>query len=155
MRRSSATLHRKPAAAWASFGAGAALSAIALAAPTQEDVFRSISDNVGQSTDLRKIFAFILGAAALVTLLAVFNRWRQREAQPKVLNHQGKLAKELAAAVSLKPAEMKQLKALADDQKVLSPMTLMLCPSLLAKAVKESGSNVDRRIVLQIARKIS
>ena len=125
------------------------------AAPTQEDVFRSIQDNVGQSTDPRKILAFFIGAVAIVILLGVFSHWRKREAKPKILNHQGKLLKEIAAALSLKPAEIKQLKILAEEQKILSPLTLLLCPSLLAKSVKEAPAKVDRRVILQIARKLS
>jgi len=155
MRCSNRKRFRSPLCGFAYFAIAIGLSVSSRAAPTQEDVFRSISSNVGQTTDIRKVLAFIIGAAALVILLSVFNKWRQREVQPKVLNHQGKLMKELAAAVALKPAEIKQLKALADEQKVLSPMTLVICPSLLAKAVKESGSNIDRRIVLQIARKMN
>ena len=60
----------------------------------------------------------------------------RRRRTPKALNHHGKLLKELAAAVSLKPAEVKQLKLLADEQKLSNPLTLILCPSILAKAVK-------------------
>ena len=48
----------------------------ALAAPSQEDVFRSIKDNVGQSTDPRKLLAFLIGAVAVVALLTVFSHWR-------------------------------------------------------------------------------
>src|SRR5438552_7593297 len=98
---------------------------IILAAPSQEDVFRSIKDNVGESTDPRKLIAFLIGAVAVITLLTVFSHWRKREAAPKALNHQGKLLKELAAAISLRQPELKQLKMLADEQNVLSPMTLI------------------------------
>ena len=79
---------------------------------------------------------------------------RKREAAPKALNHQGKLLKELAAAISLRQPELKQLKMLADEQNVLSPMTLILCPSVLATAVKQSAGKVDRQTILQIARKL-
>src|SRR5206468_5284536 len=91
----------------------------ALAAPSQGDVFRSIKDNVGQSTDPRKLLAFLIGAVAVVALLTVFSHWRKQEVAPKVLNHQGKLLKELSAAVNLKPAELKQLKLLAEEQNIL------------------------------------
>jgi len=127
----------------------------ARAAPTQEDVFRSIQDNVGESTDPRKVLAFLVGAVAIVILLVVFSQWRKRERTPKALNHQGKLLRELSAAVSLKPAEIKQLKLLADEQTVSNPMTLILCPSLLAQAVKNAPAKVDRRVIIQIAKKLS
>jgi hypothetical protein len=127
---------------------------IILAAPSQEEVFRSIKDNVGESTDPRKLLAFLIGAVAVIALLTVFSHWRKREAAPKALNHQGKLLKELSAAINLKQAELKQLKMLAEAQNVLSPMTLILCPSVLGKAVKQSAGKVDRQTILQIARKL-
>ena len=125
------------------------------AAPTQEDVFRSISDSVGESTDPRKVLAFLIGAVAIVLVLVVFSQWRKRERAPKALNHQGKLLKELSAAISLKPAELKQLKLLADEQKVSNPLTLILCPSVLAQAVKKAPTKIDRRVIVQIAKKLS
>src|SRR4051812_10968246 len=45
-------------------------SALVHADPTQEDVFRSISQNVNESADAGKFFAVIAGAVALVLLLA-------------------------------------------------------------------------------------
>ena len=53
------------------------------AAPTQEDVFRSIQDNVGESTDPRKVIAFLILAVAVVILLAVFSQWRGAGARPR------------------------------------------------------------------------
>ncbi len=56
--------------------------------------------------------------------------------------------------VDLRPAEVKQLKMLADDQNVSSPLTLLLCPSVLAKAVKAKPGKVDRKIMIAVARKL-
>jgi hypothetical protein len=47
----------------------------------------------------------------------------------------------------LKPAEIRQLKTLADSQGVENPLTLLLCPSLLAKAAKQRPDKFDRRVV--------
>src|SRR5207248_4240018 len=109
----------------------------ALAKPTQEDVFKSIQDNVGESTDPKKLFGFLFGLVAVIIILSLVSSRRKRVVQPKVLNHQGKLLKEVLPSIDLKTAEVKQLKALADDQKLISPLTLLLYPSLLAKSVKE------------------
>jgi hypothetical protein len=125
-----------------------------LAAPTQEEVFKSISDNVGSSTDPKRFAAFVLAVVALVILLAVVSKRKQRQVTPKILNHQGKLLKEIAKHIDLRPAEIRQLKALAEEQNLSSPLTLLLCPSILAKAVKERSGKVDKRAILSVAKKL-
>src|SRR3954469_7697762 len=127
----------------------------ASAAPTQQEVFRSIQDNVGSTTDPKKFVAFILAVAALVLLLAVVSKRKQRQVTPKALNHQGKLLKEIMRQIDLRPAEVRQLKVLADAQELSSPLTLLLCPSILAKAVKEKGGKVDRRAILSVVKKLA
>ncbi len=82
------------------------------AAPTQEDVFKSISSNVDD---------------------------KAREDKPKVTNHQGKLLRELMKSAGLKRSQIRQLKALSADlaaknQPVQNLATLLLCPSLIKKA---------------------
>ena len=58
--------------------------------------------------------------------------------------------------VPLKPKELKQLKLLVEEggEPVQSPLTLLLCPSVLARAVKNRPRNVDRAVVAQIVRKL-
>jgi hypothetical protein len=126
----------------------------AQASPTQQEVFKSISDNVGSSTDPKRFAAFILAITALVILLAVLSRRKQRQITPKILNHQGKLLKEIARHIDLRPAEIRQLKVLAEEQNLSSPLTLLLCPSMLAKSVKERSGKVDRRAILSVAKKL-
>jgi hypothetical protein len=123
-------------------------------AATQEEVFKSISDNVGSTTDPKKFFAFFAGAAGLVILIAVLSQRKKRQVMPKKLNHQGKLLKEVLAQIDLRPVELKQLKMLAEAQGVSSPLTLLLCPSVLAKAVKERTTKVDRKVLIGIAKKL-
>src|SRR4051812_29702261 len=65
-----------------------------LATPTQEEVFKSINENVGQSTEPGKFMALIFGAAGVVILLVLFSQRRKRDVAPRSLNHQGKLLKE-------------------------------------------------------------
>lgn len=126
----------------------------ALATATQEEVFKSIQDNVGQSADPKKFFAFMAGAAGLILLLAVLSNRKKRQVTPKTLNHHGKLLKEIVKKVDLRPAEIRQLKMLAEGQKVSSPLTLLLCPSVLAKAVKERPGKVDRKVLMGVAKKL-
>lgn len=125
-----------------------------LAAPTNEEFFQSVRENMDKPVDPSKFIAVLLAAVGVILLVMLFNRKRERQIRPKVLNHPGKLIKEIAAAVHLKPSEMKQLKLLADGQGVSGPITLLLCPSVLARAVREKSSKIDKKIVAQIARKL-
>jgi len=125
-----------------------------LAAPTQQEVFKSIQDNVGSTTDPKKFFAFLIGVAALAILLAVLSKRKQRQVMPKTLNHQGKLLREVVGRVDLRPGEIRQLRILAEAQEVSSPLTLLLCPSVLAKAVKERPGKVDRKVMMSVAKKL-
>ena len=137
----------------------------ASAQPTQEEVFQSIKDNVGPSqTDYSKLLPYVFAGMGLVILLVlVSQRKRQETATPKALNHQGKLLKEVLKTVPLRAAELKQLRMLAEgrEQRLASPLTLLLCPSLLAEAVharQAQGSKgkgkLDRKAVLELARKV-
>ncbi len=110
----------------------------ASANPTQQDVFKSINENVGQSVDGRKVLAVLALAVGIVIVLVLFNRRQTRQAVPTALNHQGKLLREMMKTAGLKPAEARQLKVLADQaaaagEPVESPITLLLCPSLMKR----------------------
>jgi hypothetical protein len=130
-------------------------SSFASAAPTQEEVFKSINENIGEATDPGKFMALIFGAAGVVILLVLFSQRRKRDVSPRSLNHQGKLLKEVVKRINLRPSEVRQLKVLAEEQQVSSPLTLLLCPSVLAKAVKHQNSKVDTRVIAQVARKMT
>jgi hypothetical protein len=131
------------------------LSLPARATPTQEEVFKSIQSNVGESTDPKTLLAILAVLAGIVLVLVMLSNRRKRVAQPRTLNHQGKLLREVLGEIDLKSAELKQLKSLADEQQLGSPLTLLLCPSQLTKAVKESGGKVDKRAIVGIARKLA
>ena len=114
-----------------------------LAAPSQEEVLRSISENVDATVDPTRVLAFLVLAAAVVLLLVVLGHYRKRQVVPKPLNHHGTLLKEVKKASGLRPAELKRLKALAEragpgDQPLESPLTLLLCPSLMKRATAET-----------------
>src|SRR3954454_11490646 len=111
------------------------MSIVAAAALKQEDVFKSISDSVGGSSDPPPFYIAGLIAAGVVLLLVVVNSLKKRQAAPRAVNHQGKLMKEILKRVPLKGGEVKQLKTMAAEQGCASPLTLVLCPSLIAKGL--------------------
>ena len=108
------------------------------AGPTQDEVFKSIQSNVDESVDGRKVFAVLVAGAAVAMLGVLYNRRQTRAAAPSKLNHQGKLLKELVKRGGLTRAQAKQLKLRAEqyaqrEDALDSPITLLLCPSLLQK----------------------
>jgi hypothetical protein len=137
-------------------------SAFCMSTPaiTQDDVFKSIQQNVSESEGAGRTFlAVLLGAAAIVMLLAILSARRRREASPKALNHQGKLLKEVARKVGLRPAEVRQLKAMAEaeraaGQTIESPLVYLLCPSVLTATMRSGRVKVDKKVMAGIARKL-
>jgi hypothetical protein len=119
----------------------------------QSDVFKSISDNVGGETDPKLFYIAGLAAAGLVLLLVVINSFKKRQAKPRAVNHQGKLLKEMLKKVSLKKGEVKHLKIMAAEQGCATPLTLLLCPSILAKGINSKGK-ADKRVIMGVAKKI-
>jgi hypothetical protein len=140
----------------------ALLAAPAGAQPTQEEVFKSIGDNVNEPVDSGRVLGVIAGIAGVVVLVAVVGQWRARDGSPKALHHHGKLVKEVLRALPLKGAEVKQLKAIVQDvlpkaggEAPESPITLLLCPSLLARAAQASPERVDRRLVAGLVKRLA
>lgn len=131
----------------------------AAAAPTQQDVFRSIQESVGGQTESPTFLPYAAGIAGLLLLLVwISQRQKQRRViAPRSLNHQGKLLKEIVKAVPIRNREMKQLKVVAEnvetDAGQPSPLTLLLCPSLMARTIQGKRLKVDRRALASIARK--
>ncbi|MGA2581860.1 MAG: hypothetical protein ABSG31_01175 [Tepidisphaeraceae bacterium] len=126
---------------------------IASATPTQEEVFQSINQNVGSTVDLSKWVPYLLAILAIIILTAIYNNRRQQPGTVKRLNHSGKLLREVGRALNLKSAEVKQLKLLAQEQQV-SPLTLLLCPSVLAKSLRSPNPKIDRLIVEHVVRRL-
>jgi hypothetical protein len=118
-------------------------SQIAHAAPTADDVFKSMQQQTSShddSMDGRKVLGFLAAIGGVIVLVVAINRVQQKRVEaPKTLNHQGKLVRELMKSAGLKSAQIRQLKALRDDldergQPVENLITLLLCPSLIRKA---------------------
>ena len=133
----------------------------ARAQPTQEEVFKSIGDNVNEPVDSGSVVAVVAGIAGVVLLVAVVGQRRKRDATPRPLHHHGKLLKEVLGNVSIRGAELKQLKLIVQDAKAStgrqapeSPLTLLLCPSLLAQAVKENPGKIDRTVAAGLVKRL-
>ncbi|HEY7115341.1 MAG TPA: hypothetical protein VH475_02080 [Tepidisphaeraceae bacterium] len=125
-----------------------------MAAPLrQEDVFKSISENVGAPGDPTVFYAIAMIGAGVVLVLVLVNWFLKRRATPRTVNHQGKLVKEMLRKVPLKGGEVKQLRLMAQEQGCESPLTLVLCPSLLAKGINTRGK-ADKRVVMGVAKKM-
>jgi hypothetical protein len=105
------------------------------------------------SSDPRLFYVLGLAAVGFVLLLVVVNSFKNRQARPRAVNHQGKLMKELLKKVPLKGGEVKQLKHMAAEQGCVSPLTLVLCPSLLAKGMNSKGK-ADKRVIMGVAKKM-
>jgi hypothetical protein len=122
--------------------------------PSQEDVFRSINQNVGSTVDMRKYVPFFIAGLAGLILYVLYTQRRQRQIKPKLVNHSGKLMRRLAKSLHLRSIEMKQLKLLAQEQQLEHPLTLLLCPSILAKAMRTTNPKLDRKVMLQIVQRL-
>ena len=131
-----------------------------LATPTQEEVFKSISQNVSEGDGgSRMLWAVLLAGVGVVMLVALFGSRQKREATPKTLNHSGKLLKEIVRKVPIRPVELKQLKLLAEAEReagesIPSPLVFVLCPSTLTNAMRANRVKVDRKVMAGFARKM-
>lgn len=119
----------------------ASATSAAAGAPTQAEVFRSISSNVDHPVDGTKVLAGMAAVAGAVVLGVVISRWRQYRATVKVRsrNQPAVLLRELARTVGLRRDQVKQLRVLnarleAEGRGVQNLATLLLCPSLLRRA---------------------
>lgn len=125
--------------------------ASASAAPSEQDVFKSINENVGKPSDNSRLLPVLVAGAGLV-LLVIFisQRVNRPKAPKKPAIRPTKLMKEISRGVGLKSSEIKQLKAMAQTQDA-NPLTLLLCPSVMVKAVQAKKGRVDRKVVVGMA----
>ena len=108
-----------------------------------EDVFKSTKENMSQEAGPERLIALAIGAVAIVVLLVFLQYRRKAESMAKPLNNQHRLIKEMTRTLALKDAEMRQLQDLADEQSCSSPLVLLMCPSLMAKAL--AGKSADQK----------
>ena len=83
----------------------------------------------------------------------LFNQRSKREISPKPLQHHGKLIKEVTRGLSLRPAEIKQLRILAEEMRgpggesLSSPLSLLLLPSVLAPPPGAGMTKANRKLL--------
>ncbi len=130
------------------------LAAIAAATPTQEEVFQSINDNVRSTADFTKAVPYLLVGAGVVILCILLNYHLKHRKIPRKAYNPAKLSRELCRRISLRSIELKQLKLLAEEQELEYPLTLILCPSLLGKAIRSQNVRVDRAVVKQLVQRL-
>jgi hypothetical protein len=112
------------------------MTASAWAAPSQQDVFKSISENVGNTNDTGHLLVVLLITTLIGASLVVLSQRHKRQISPKALNHPKKLVKEITRQIDVNPREVKRLKAIAEEKGYSSPLVLMLCPSLMKEKKK-------------------
>jgi len=115
-----------------------------------EDVFKSTKENMSQEAAPDRLIALAIGAIAIVVLLVFLQYRRKAESMAKPLNNQHRLIKEMTRTLALKDAEMRQLQDLADEQSCSSPLVLLMCPSLMAKAVANKSPDQKKAIAPMI-----
>jgi hypothetical protein len=107
------------------------------ASPTPEEISRSFTESMQQEPDYWRMLPWFFAFAGSV-LVVMFIRQRQvRQAMPRVLNHPGKLVREMVRNADIDAAEMKKLKAEAKELDCEHALTLLLCPSLRDKPPEE------------------
>jgi hypothetical protein len=133
----------------------------ASAAPSQDDVFKSIQESMGKSQEFDYRPVLLLAAAGgVAVLVAMIGNRRQKTARlPQALNSPAKLMKEILREIPLNSGEVKQLKVLAGavkspDAQETNPLVLLLCPSAMAKGLRGAGNKVDRKTIAMIVRKL-
>lgn len=129
-------------------------ASLARATPTQDEVFQSIHDNVGPTFDLARALPYLVTAVAAVVLVVVVHQYRQRPARRKNLNRPNRLLRHVRRSLHLGSAEIKQLKLLAQEQELSSPLTLLLCPSVLAKSLRSRNPRIDRLVLQQLVQRL-
>jgi len=109
-----------------------------LASVSQDEAFDSIRQNLGREIDITLVFWAGVTIVLIAGAIIYFNQRMRRSSEG--MNHMGKLLKEISQEVGLKPGEIKKLRELAgrmDEPVRKNPMVLLLCPSLLSKAMKK------------------
>lgn len=111
---------------------------------TQQQALDSIRQGMGRSVDIQLLAWVGVLVLVIVAVLSFISRRTSVRQRAATLNNAGRLIKEVSREIDLKPAELKKLRALADqlDRSMPSsadrnPLLLLLCPSQLAKAMKK------------------
>lgn len=116
----------------------ASLPSMVRAAPTMDQITQSFNQNMDQEPDYSKMIPWIFGLAGAVLVVVYFRQRQKQAANPKALNHPGKLLREVAKIAEINAEELRRLKAVAVEKELTSPLVLLLCPSLMEKPEEKS-----------------
>jgi hypothetical protein len=122
---------------------------------------KSMSEGVSSAGESHAVLPIILAVIGVILLLAWLGTRERKAAKPKPVNHSRKLLKQVGREVGLAGGEIRQLKLLADvhertaGEKLHSPLTLLLCPSLLGKTMESADTRVDRATIARMARRLA
>jgi hypothetical protein len=145
-----------PTARFAAVAVCLLLSSVATARPTQEEFFNSLkTSSDGRSTQPTSALAALAAVAGGIVLIVWLSRRAQRPVQVRVLNSQRKLLREVRKTVPLSTSDCKQLRQLADEQSIQNPLVLVLCPSLMNRAIRSPQTHADRGLVAQLIRRVT
>lgn len=117
---------------------------VLLALTTADDVFRSVGQNMDKSVDSRGMMALGSIVIGVVIVLFLATRRQAKRAAPTTMNNAGKLVKEIQKKIGLRPAELRQLKAMAEQEQLENPLVLMLCPSVLQYAADKRRNALNQ-----------
>ena len=118
-----------------------------------EDVFKSTQQSMDGGVSGKKLFALFLGALALILVLAFLQYRKRHAATIRTMHSPPKLLKEALKDLSLKGGQVRQLKQLAEEQECESPLTLLICPSVLEKALAKRSPE-DRAELQAVVNKL-
>jgi hypothetical protein len=103
-----------------------------------EDVFRSAAEGTPSSgSGANYILLAVIVVVGGLVVASMFNQRAPVKKAAKALSNPSKLVKHLARQLGLKSRELKQLRQLAEQEKLENPLVLLLCPSVLQSAAEK------------------
>jgi len=118
-----------------------------------DDVFKAMHDSLDEGPSSGRTLALIGLSVGLLLVLVIIQYYRKRQATPRIINNPRRLTREAGGAVQLDREELAQLARSAEQAGVQNPLTLLICPSLLGKAMAGT-SGAERERLVGIVRKL-
>lgn len=120
-----------------------------LAATTADDIFKSMGSGGAAAGDGAGIQpgSVLLVVAAVVGLIVLISTLNRRDAKPKrpeTNSQPAKLLKDVAREMGLRRKDLRELKKLAAISGVDSPVTLLLCPSVMRSAMAKRDASQSK-----------
>jgi hypothetical protein len=131
------------------------LSAMAVAQPKLDDVFKSIQTSTqGEPIDNSRIIACMLLVIALALGYTAAKNWSKRSGRPRVLHNHKKLMRATCRATGLSRRKLRVIAPLAEAQGLSSPLVAAVCPSVLKKLAGSARTDAQRRALADVAREL-